>query len=99
MHDVILDFFKGRKEIVLQLRSGDSLRYQNGYLLNEQGFNIAALSAAGKEKLRVWTDKGYEVTEARVSFTLAWKPLNSQMEYAVCLANVILKQRTRYSHE
>ena len=90
MHDVILNFFKGRKQIVLQLRSGDILHYQDGYLLSEQGVNIAALSAAGKEKLRVWTDKGYEVTEARVSFTLAWKPMNSQMEYAVCLANVVL---------
>ena len=90
MHDVILDFFKGRKDIVLRLRSGDNLHYQDGLLLSEQGFNIAALSATGKEKLRAWTDKGYVVTEARVSFTLAWKPLNSQMEYAVCLANIVL---------
>ncbi len=92
MHDVILDFFKGRKELVLRLRSGDCLHYQNGYLLNTQGVIIAALSAAGKEKLRPWIDKGYEVTEARVSFTLAWKPMNSQMEYAVCLANVVLSK-------
>ena len=90
MHDVILDFFKGRKQIVLQLRSGDSLHYQDGYLLDGQGANIAALSAAGKEKLRLWTDRGYEVAEAKVSFTLAWKPVNYQMEYAVCLANVVL---------
>ena len=90
MHDVILDFFKGRKEIVLQLRSGDYLYYQEGYLLNEQGVSIAALSAAGKEKLKAWTDRGYVVTEAKVSFTLAWRPVNSQIEYAVCLANVVL---------
>ena len=90
MHDVILDFFKGRKEIVLQLRSGDCLYYQEGYLLNEQGVSIAALSAAGKEKLKAWTDRGYVVTEAKVSFTLAWRPVNSQIEYAVCLANVVL---------
>ena len=90
MHDVILDFFKGRKEIVLQLRSGDCLYYQEGYLLNEQGVSIAALSAAGKEKLKTWTDRGYVVTEAKVSFTLAWRPVNSQIEYAVCLANVVL---------
>ena len=90
MHDVILDFFKGRKEIVLQLRSGDCLYYQEGYLLNEQGVSIAALSAAGKEKLKAWTDRGYVVTEAKVSFTLAWRPVNSQTECAVCLANVVL---------
>ena len=93
MHDVILDFFKGRKEIILRLRSGDNLNYHDGYLLNEQGVNIAVLSATGKDKLKVWTDRGYAVTEAIVSFTLAWRPANSQMEYAVCLANLVLTKQ------
>ena len=90
MRDVWLDFFKGRKDIVLRLRSGDSLQYKDGYLQNEQSINIAALSVAGKEKLKAWTDKGYEVTSAKVSYTLAWKPQDSELEYAVCLANVVL---------
>ena len=90
MHDVILNFFKGRKDIVLRLRSGDNLQYKDGYLLNEQSINIIALSACGKDKLKAWTDKGYEVTSAKVSYTLAWKPQDSNVEYAVCLANVIL---------
>ena len=92
MHDVILNFFKGRKEIVLRLRSGDALQYKDGYLLNDQEINIAALSASGKDKLKVWTDKGYEVTSTKVSYTLAWKPQDSETEYAVCLANVMLKK-------
>ena len=90
MHDVILDFFKGRKQAVLNLRSGDPLLYQDGYLLSEQDVYIAALSASGKDKLKAWTDRGYAVTETRVSFTLAWRPKDSQTEYAVCLANVVL---------
>ena len=92
MRDVWLDFFKGRKDIVLRLRSGDSLQYNEGYLQNEQGFNIVALSASGKEKLKAWTDKGYEVTSAKVSYTLAWRPKDSEIEYAVCLANIILSK-------
>jgi ATP-dependent DNA helicase RecQ len=75
---------------VLRLRSGDNLQYKDGYLLNEQSINIIALSASGKDKLKAWTDKGYEVTSAKVSYTLAWKPQDSDVEYAVCLANVIL---------
>ena len=90
MHDVILNFFKGRKDIVLRLRSGDSLLFRDGYLQNEQEVNVTALSASGKDKLKVFTDKGYEVTSAKVSYTLAWKPQNSNMEYAVCLANIVL---------
>ena len=92
MHDVWLDFFKGRKEIVLQLRSGDCLRFKEGYLLNEQDINICALSTSGKEKVKAWTDKGYEVIDAKVSYTLAWKPQDSKQEYAVCLANVVLSK-------
>ena len=97
MHDVILDFFKGRKDIVLRLRSGDNMQYKDGYLLSEQEINIAALSASGKEKLKAWTDKGYEVTNAKVSYTLAWKPQDSNIEYAVCLANIHLAKLKKMS--
>jgi ATP-dependent DNA helicase RecQ len=93
MHDVWLDFFKGRKNIVLRLRSGDGLQYKDGYLLNEQGLSVAALSTIGKEKLKTWEDKGYEVTDAKVSYTLAWRPKGEAAEYAVCLANVVLTKR------
>ena len=92
MKDVWLDFFRGIKEHVLHLRSGDSLRYNDGYLLNEQGICVSALSVSGKEKVKAWTDKGYEVTSAKVSYTLAWKPQDSETEYAVCLANIVLSK-------
>ena len=95
MHDVWLDFFKGRKEIVLRLRSGDCLQYKDGYLLNEQRINVAALSSQGRDKLKSWTDKGYEVASAKVSYTLAWRPLNSDMEYAVCLVNLLLTKQQK----
>ena len=93
MRDVWLDFFKGRKDIVLRLRSGDNLHYKDGYLLNDQEINIIALSASGKDKLKAWTDKGYEVSSAKVSYTFAWKPQDSKVEYAVCLANIVLTKR------
>lgn len=92
MHDVWLDYFKNRKRMVLSLRSGEPLQYKEGYLYNNKGQNIAALSASGKEKLKVWTDKGYEVTGANVSYIVAWKPQDSDLEYAVCLANVTLSK-------
>ena len=95
MHDVWLDFFKSRKDIVLRLRSGDNLKYKEGYLQNEQGVDVIALSASGKEKQRKWVDKGYEVTSAKVSYTLAWRPQGSETEYAVCLANIILSKKDK----
>jgi len=92
MRDVWLDYFKGRKDIVLRLRSGENLQYLDGYLLDNQGVKIASLSASGKDKVRAWTDKGYEVIDAKVSYTLAWRPQDSEIEYAVCLANIILSK-------
>ena len=35
-------------------------------------------------------DKGYEVFGAEVSFVLAWRPKDSEADYAVCLANLVL---------
>ena len=93
MHDIWLDYFKGRKETVLLLRSGDILQYKDDYLYNQQGISVAALSTAGKDKIKVWTDKGYEVTSAKVSYTLAWRPKDSETEYAVCLANLVLSKK------
>ena len=80
-------------------RSGDNLQYKDGYLLNEQSINIIALSASGKDKLKAWTDKGYEVTSAKVSYTLAWKPQDSDVEYAVCLANVVISKNGNSTEE
>ena len=94
MHDVILNYFKGKKDIVLRMRSGDGLYYNDGYLLNEQKIKVAALSASGKNKLMVWIDKDYKVTSAKVSYTLAWKPQDSNIECAVCLANIVLSKMT-----
>ena len=93
MRDVWLDFFRRIKENVLRLRSGDSLQYSEGYLLNGQGVSVSALSASGKDKVKAWTNKGYEVTSAKVSYILAWKPQGSATEYAVCLANIVLSKK------
>lgn len=93
MHDVWLDFCKSRKTTILQLRSGNQLTYRDGYLFNEQGLSVAALSTTGKGKLKAWLDKGYEVVGAEVSYTVAWRPNHADTDYAVCLANVVLERQ------
>lgn len=93
MHDVYLDFFKHRKDIILRLRSGEVLNYRDGYLLSVRGDNVALLSNAGKEKLKFWEDKGYVVTGAKVSYVLAWRPKDAVNDLAVCLANIVLTRK------
>ena len=67
--------------------------------MHDESINIIALSASGKDKLKAWTDKGYEVTSAKVSYTLAWKPQDSDVEYAVCLANVVISKNGNSTEE
>ena len=93
MHDVFLDFFKHRKDIILRLRSGEALNYRDGYLLSVRGDNVVLLSNAGKEKLKYWEDKGYVVTGAKVSYVLAWRPKDAANDHAVCLANIVLTRK------
>lgn len=90
LHDVWLDYFKERKDKVLKLRSGDLLRYSNGYLISQQGDYVACLSKAQRQKMEELYQSGYSVASADVSYILAWRPREEPQEVAVCLANIIL---------
>ena len=88
--DVFLDYFKNNKSVIMELRSGDPLRYSNGFLYNMQNEGVAVLSQACREKMKQLETKGYQVTSAEVSFVVAWSPKEDNEEYAVCLANLHL---------
>lgn len=92
LHDVWLDYFKERKDKILKLRSGDLLRYSNGYLISQQGDYISCLSKAQRQKMEELYQSGYSVTSADVSYILAWRPREEPQEVAVCLANIILEK-------
>lgn len=92
LHDVWLDYFKERKDKVLRLRSGEGLRYSNGYLVSQHGDYIACLSKTQKEQMKDLQQKGYIVNDVEVSYILAWRPREESQEVAVCLANIILKK-------
>ena len=96
LHDVWLDYFKERKEQVLQLRSGDALLFSNGFLISQQGDYIACLSKARKQQMEELQQKGYSVVDAQVSYILAWRPREEQNEVAVCLANLVLKKTSSF---
>ncbi len=91
MKDVWLDYFKDKKDKVLRLRSGDKLEYKNGLFLNSKGEYIASIST----KMRTWMEemKEYTVSDAQVSYVLAWLPKEETEEVAVCLANIILTKQ------
>ena len=95
MADVWLDYFRNHKEEILRLRSGEKINYRDGYLISQQGRCIACLSIAMRERMKNYEGKGYRVTDAEVSYVLAWRPREEPQEVAVCLANLTLEKTDR----
>lgn len=92
MNDVWLGYFKDWKEQILHLRSGDRMTYWKGYLISQKGDKVAYLSKAMRERIKEMEEKGYAVTDAEVSYILAWRPREEPQETAVCLANIVLRR-------
>lgn len=95
LRDVWLDYFRDRKDSVLRLRSGDTLRYSNGFLVSAQGEYMASLSKAKRQQIDSLQERGYCVASAEVSYVLAWRPREEPQEVAVCLANLILRKTNK----
>ena len=91
--DVYLGFFRGRKQDVLALRSGEPLTYNDAILYNANHCPVAKLSTNMQKTLAEWKEKGYEVKSASVRFIVAWKPKDApkeEPETAVLLADMVL---------
>ena len=89
--DVVLDFFKNKKEIIFNLRSGAKLKLDDVYLvaeLNGRDVRVAKLSKAFVETLEKLKDKGYSPKSAEVRFVVAWKGEEDTEETLIILADM-----------
>ena len=89
--DVVLDFFKNKKEIIFNLRSGTKLKLDDVYLvaeLNGRDVRVAKLSKAFVETLEKLKDKGYSPKSAEVRFVVAWKGEEDTEETPIILADM-----------
>jgi ATP-dependent DNA helicase RecQ len=88
--DVYLDYFKGKKEQILKLRSGQPLCFDDGYLRLPSGGKVACISNKIREELQGWAEKGYYVKSAKINFIVAWKGKEDVEETAVLLPELML---------
>ena len=89
--DVVLDFFKNKKEIIFSLRSGTKLKLDDVYLvaeLNGRDVRVAKLSKAFVETLEKFKEKGYSPKSAEVRFVVAWKGEEDTEETPIILADM-----------
>ena len=93
--DVVLDFFKDKKEIIFKLHSGMPLSIKDEFLyaeLDGRTVKVAKLSKARMLELEKLSAKGYRPCGGEVRFVVAWKGESDIEETAVLLPNLHFKK-------
>ena len=94
--DVVLDFFKNKKDLIFNLRSGTKLKIDDVYLIaevNGRDVRIAKLSKSFVETLEKLNDKGYTPKTSEVRFIVAWKGESDEEETAIILADLYFEKK------
>ncbi len=89
--DVVLDFFKGKNNIICALYSGQKLKIQEGYVLAEihdRDVRVAKFSKAFCETMNKLNRKGYLPYEISVRFIVEWKGKDDEEETPILLMNI-----------
>lgn len=94
--DVVLDFFKNKKEIIFSLRSGTALKIDDVYLTaerNSRDVRVAKFSNAFVETLEKLKSKGYIPQSSEIRFIVAWKGEGDEEETPVLLIDLHLNKQ------
>ncbi len=94
--DVYLDFFKDKKSLILQLKSGMHLTVKSNRLyVQSNGFLKPVLQFSSKcsESIKQLISSGYMPYDAVIRFICAWKGKEDADESAVILADIYLSSQ------
>lgn len=89
--DVYLEFFNGKKGLILNLRSGMRLTpTANGMSIKtpKGGVEILRYSKGFSEKIKNLSQRGYVPVMGKIRFIVAWKNKDNGEEYAVILPDI-----------
>jgi ATP-dependent DNA helicase RecQ len=93
--DVVLNYFKDKKETILKLRSSCKLGISDSYLsaeVNGRTVRVVKFSKAFSEKLEHLANKGYEPVSANIAYIVAWQGEEDADESAIILPIVRFKK-------
>ena len=93
---MVLDYFKNKKEIIFNLRSGTKLKIDDVYFSAEQNgldVRVAKFSKAFVEILKKLKEKGYTPLSAKVRFIVAWKGEDDDEETPIILTDIKFKKK------
>ncbi len=95
--DVYLDFFKNKKSMILQLKSGMHLTVSGSRLYvmaNEKLKPVLQFSSKCSESIKQLISSGYAPYDAVIRFICAWKGKEDKEESAVILSDIYFRRDT-----
>ncbi|BDF70110.1 hypothetical protein CE91St41_26630 [Oscillospiraceae bacterium] len=93
--DVVLNFFKDKKELILRIHSGTVLDITDNFLsieLDNRMVRVLKYSQVCLNRLARFRENGYYPYQAVVRFVVAWQGEGDDKECAVLLPNLYLKK-------
>lgn len=92
--DVVLDYFKNKKDQVNTLRSGDALVFDGTFFYQAGNPRaVAKISQKKRNEIEILANKGYIPTNSRVRFIAAWHGEGDEQECAVMLPDVEFEKK------
>jgi ATP-dependent DNA helicase RecQ len=95
LRDVHLDFFKGKKKIILNMKSGLPLNVKGDYLTDKDGHKLLHFSTSFRDKIREYAEKDYIPHKAKIRFIVAWQGKDDLEESAVILPDVYFRKQAK----
>ena len=95
--DVYLDFFKDKKSLILQLKSGMHLAAKGNRLyvqVNGRLTPVLQFSSKSNETVKQLITSGYSPYDAVIRFICAWKGKDDTTDSAVILADIYFRRNT-----
>ena len=93
--DVVLGFYRGKKERILQLRSGEPLiihEMELQRLFNGRKETVVCYSAGCRERVAALAARGYRLEKANVRFIVYWKAEEDEEETAIVLPDLYFRR-------
>lgn len=93
--DVYLDYFKDKKNTILNLYSGKELKIVGNRMYVSTSFGISPILQFSQKFINDLTklkQSGYRPYKGEIRFILAWKKKDIEQEYAVVLPDIYLKR-------
>jgi ATP-dependent DNA helicase RecQ len=90
--DIWLDYFMGRQQEILQLKSGDELTVRGNRCLDKTGIPVLQFSKSFSNTLEKCRRTGYAPVRAAVNYIVFWQKEDAGKEIRIILPELYLKK-------